>query len=203
MDFRNLPGALKQAGSSITSPYYYNILRVLGEIDDLVVTELPVWVWICGDKEAEARLLNHLRSSDYGDKYILEFVDYVPAINERLEDNPITSKRAKTNVQIIFMFRKGKKMVLKNLPKFFEAPATPEFTNPGAYNELEYRIYNTELRMEFYLQLLDLFCKEGDALLTVFGGGKLSCAAWVFTRPSHSTRLELNTTCISLYTISF
>lgn len=35
--------------------------------------------------------------------------------------------------------------------------------------------------MEFYLKLLDFFCKEGDAIVSVFGGGKLSCAAWVST----------------------
>lgn len=46
--------------------------------------------------------------------------------------------------------------------------------------------------MEFYLQLLDLFCKVGDAVLTVFGGGKLSCATWVLTLPSHHSTIPIN-----------
>lgn len=39
-------------------------------------------------------------------------------------------------------------------------------TNSGAYNKLEYRIYKTELQMEFK-PLVDLFYKKGDTLLTL------------------------------------
>lgn len=87
-------------------------------------------------------------------------------------------KKARDPVQILFLFRKTVRRSFQ-LPNFFGAPKTPEFTVLGKYNELQYRMYDTELRMEFYLKLLDMFCQKGDAIVTVFGGGKLSCAAWV------------------------
>lgn len=179
MDFRNFPGAQDMAGSSSAAPYFYNILRVLKSIKDPIATEIPVWVWICGSREAEARIKNHLDGCEFGKNYRIEYAEYIPAQFERLEDLNVSTKKAKDPVQILFLFRKTAHIKLAHLPKFFTAPKTPEFTICGRYNELEYRTYNTELRMEFYLRLLDLFCKEGDAVVTVFGGGKLSCAAWV------------------------
>ena len=181
MDFRNLPGALEQAASSRCSPYFYNFLSVLGRIDDPWVTEVPVWVWICGDMEAQAVIVNHFLHSEFGKKYNMNHADYVPAKYERLEDVPSNSKRAQMKMQIIYLFKKGIKRPGKTYPPVFEPPETTVFTTPGAYNELDYRIYNTEMRMEFYIKLLELFCKNGDAILTVFGGGKLTCAAWVTT----------------------
>lgn len=182
MDFRNLPGALEQAGSSSAAPYFYNFLQVLEQIEDPSVTELPVWIWICRDRDSQAKIVHHVSHSKFGELYNSHYAEYVPGKYERLEDQPSNSKRAQTNVQIIYMFKKGFRPKIRSLPKVFEAPFTAVFTTPGGYNELDYRMYNTELRMEFYLQLLDLFCRDGDAILTVFGGGKLTCAAWVIPK---------------------
>jgi hypothetical protein len=179
MDFRNFPGAQDVATSSSAAPYFYNILRVLKSITDPKVTEIPVWVWICGSREAEAKIKNHLDGCEFGKNYSIVYSEYFPAQYERLEDLTSSTKKAKDPVQILFLFRKTARIRIADLPTIFMAPQTPEFTISGRYNELEYRTYNTELRMEFYLRILDLFCEEGDAVLTVFGGGKLSCAAWV------------------------
>ena len=181
MDFRNLPGAAEQDPSSTDAPYFYNILSVLGGIDDPCITEVPVWVWICGDMEAQAVIVNHFLHSDFAKKYNMKHADYMPAKYERLEDVPANSKRAHMKMQILYLFKKGIRRTGKTYTPVFEPPETTVFTTPGAYNELDYRIYNTEMRMEFYIKLLELFCKNGDAILTVFGGGKLTCAAWVTT----------------------
>ena len=62
------------------------------------------------------------------------------------------------------------------------------YTKPHGYNELEFRVYNTELRMEFYLWLVHKFCRSGGAILFIFGRGKITYAVVV----SHeSARLDL------------
>jgi len=183
MDFRNIPGAKEAAGSSTAAPWFYNVLQVIKSLKDPEMVEIPVWVWICGSREAQAKIKFHLNDCEFGENYKVEYAEYIPAKYERLEDVALSTKKASDPVQILFLFRKNIKCK-HNLPNFFNAPKTPEFTVLGNYNELRYRNYDTELRMEFYLKLLDLFCKEGDAVVTVFGGGKLSCAAWVSTDPA-------------------
>jgi hypothetical protein len=37
----------------------------------------------------------------------------------------------------------------------------------------------SELRMEFYLQILEMFYQPGDAIVSIFGGGKVVCAGVV------------------------
>ncbi len=61
----------------------------------------------------------------------------------------------------------------------YRAPNTDVFNKPRLYNELVYRINNTELRMEFYLNILKEFSVPGMNVVSVFGGSKLTLAAMV------------------------
>ena len=61
----------------------------------------------------------------------------------------------------------------------FKAPNTCVYTKPRKYQELKYRDQPSELRMEFYLQLLDLFCCPGDTIYSVFSGTEILCARLV------------------------
>ena len=79
MDFQNLPGAQEAAGSSSGAPYFYNVLRVLKSINNPIATEIPVWVWICGSREAEAKIKNHLDGCEFGRNYKIEYAEYIPA----------------------------------------------------------------------------------------------------------------------------
>ena len=40
-------------------------------------------------------------------------------------------------------------------------------------------MYSIELRMEFYIKILDLFCKPGDSVFELFVGTKLLVASIV------------------------
>ena len=54
-------------------------------------------------------------------------------------------------------------------------------------------MYAIKLRMEFYIKILDLFCKPGDSVFELFAGTKLLVAGIVSVAFAHSlTRLELN-----------
>ena len=67
------------------------------------------------------------------------------------------------------------------------------YEKPWKYNELQYLMYSIKLKMEFYIKILDLFCKPGDSLFELFVGTKLLVANIVSIAFAHSlARLELN-----------
>ena len=53
------------------------------------------------------------------------------------------------------------------------------YEKPQKYNKLEYSMYPIELRMEFYIKILDLFCERGDSVFELFAGTKLMVASLV------------------------
>ena len=91
---------------------------------------------------------------------------------------PATNKSARIPVCLLFLIRKSEKAKF-NIPSTFQAPDTPVYTKPRKYQELQYRIQSTELRMEFYLHLFELFCRLGDTIYSVFNGTKILCAGLV------------------------
>jgi hypothetical protein len=61
----------------------------------------------------------------------------------------------------------------------YRAPDIPYYTNNRKYSELKYRLSTSELRMEFYLDLLHDLCRPGDSFLGVYSGSKCLVAAKV------------------------
>ena len=107
---------------------------------------------------------------------------YIPAKFERLEDLPATHRNARAPMSLMFLIRHVDKDRI-NIPEEFAPPNTSVYTKPRKYQELEYRDQPLELRMEFYLQLLDLFCRPGDTIYSVFNGTKVLCAGLVSHAP--------------------
>ena len=98
--------------------------------------------------------------------YVKKYATYEPAKFERLEDLPATNKSAQAPVSLLFLIRKLKKAKF-NIPATFQAPDTPVYTKPRKYQELQYRIQSTELRMEFYLHLFELFYCAGTKMAQI------------------------------------
>ena len=97
---------------------------------------------------------------------------------EHLEDLNPSSSRAKALINLIFLVKRGTKMKSKTIPRTFEVLKDDlKWSKIGSYNELEYRIYDTKLHMEFYLHILEHFCTARSNVLSVFTGGKFVCAA--------------------------
>ena len=145
------------------------------------MTEPPVWLWICGDKETELKATQLAGKAMFTANYVKKYATYEPAKFERLEDLPETNKSACAPVSLLFLIRKSEKSKF-NIPATFQAPDTPVYTKPRKYQELQYRIQSTELRMEFYLYLFELFCRPGDTVYSVFNGTKILCAGLVSTQ---------------------
>lgn len=47
------------------------------------------------------------------------------------------------------------------------------------YNELAFKMYNMELRMEFYLWIVKKFFNPGTSVFSMFARGKFTCTGFV------------------------
>ena len=163
---------------SLDKPYYDMFMNMFVATDFPTVTEPPVWLWICGDKETKLKATQLAGMEMFTSNYVKKYSTYEPSKFERLEDLPATNKDARAPVSLLFLVRKSDKAKF-NIPTVFQAPDTPMYTKPRKYQELQYRIQTMELQMEFYLHLFGLFCRVGDTLYSVFNGTKILCAGLV------------------------
>ena len=106
------------------------------------------------------------------------FYDYHRTKNKRLYDLPTNSAKALKKVPLIFLQAKDTTFQGK-IPLEYFAPDTIKYKDAKRYNEFPFRMYNMELRMEFYLWLVEMFCLPGSTIFSVFAGSKLTCAALV------------------------
>ena len=127
----------------------------------------------------------YIKGGDFGATYIPYYAVYILAVRaEHLEDLNTSSSRAKAPVNLIFLVKRGTKMKSKTIPRTFKvSKGDMKRSKTGSYNELKYQIYDTELRMEFYLHVLKHFCTARSDVLFMFAGGNFMCTAWV----SHSS----------------
>jgi hypothetical protein len=158
IDFRNIPGILNKDTAPAEAPYYTDFLDKLKTQKEPSVTDPEAWLWICGDQGVDDDLRAKVRTGVFGQTYVPQYSQYKPIGVERLGDIAYNSSKAKAAVYLIFLIKQGSRPKARTIPREFEVPDIPNWSKPGLYNELEYRIYSTKLRMEFYLQILDLFC---------------------------------------------
>ena len=112
------------------------------------------------------------------EKFNLYPSKYIPAPFERLGGYSAKSKLATSNVRLLFLINNE----MEHPPavkKQYQAPQHVVYEKPRKYNELEYSMYPIELRMEFYIRILDLFCEQGDSVFELFAGTKLMVASLV------------------------
>ena len=81
-------------------------------------------------------------------------------------------------MNLLFLIKK-ELVVVPRTRREYKEPDHVNYEKPMMYKEMEYQMYPTELRMEFYLKMVDLFCKLGDSMLQIFCGEKLLTAAMV------------------------
>ena len=53
------------------------------------------------------------------------------------------------------------------------------YSDVGRYNEVKYRVHSNALRMEFYLELMKLFCRVGENFISIHCNWKCLLAAKV------------------------
>ena len=174
LDFRRVPGFAAKESSTFQDPYFQQFMLIFMQSNCPNINEPPNWLWICGNKETELAIHNLSGHDMLTAKYVRKFSTYIPAKFEHLEDLPATHTNVRAPISLMFLIRHVDKDKI-NIPEEFAAPNNFVYIKPRKYQELEYRDQPSELRMEFYLQLLDLFCCPRNTIYSVFSGTKILC----------------------------
>ena len=189
VDLRELPGIEDALPDEKSTPYFYSVMAAFEKRATPLFAEVKRWLFISGSESHRLEMMEFVNSHEAFKLLHVDFADYHPAKFERLGD--LSAGRATRKVILTFLQDVDCRDHVEIRPDFFPLES-PVYTKPHGYNKLEYRVYNTELRIEFYLSLVRKFCRLEGALLSIFEGGKITCAAVI----SHeSARVDLIWSC--------
>nr|PNR49410.1 hypothetical protein PHYPA_011306 [Physcomitrium patens] len=169
-----LPGLEDDLIEQNTVSYFHQILATLEKNRSPYFADAKKWLFISGCESHRLQTMDFINSHGAFKALHIDFADYIPAKFERLGDSSVG--RAPRKVILTFLQDVDARDRVEIRPEFLP-PDTPMFTKPHGYNELEFRVYNTELRMEFYLWLVWKFCRPGGSIFSLWGGGKITSAA--------------------------
>ena len=155
IDFRNLPEVNNKDSSTINCPFFVEVMTAFSAVKKPSFDEVSSWLFISGDEKENSQVLHFIESHEVFNKYGIQHALYEPGKNERLYDAPAT--KSATKVFMTFLQDKNNLSQVR-VPEVFHCPKTTQYTKPKNYSELEYWIYNSELRMEFYLWVVGIFC---------------------------------------------
>ena len=176
LDFRTLPRVENKESSTIDSPFFKEVMLSLQKRKDPTLKDVPAWLFICGDEKEQAQVLRPVEKDEALNTYDMDFSIYLARKVDRLGDIPVANKPPK--VLLVFLQRPSNNVRVE-IPDEFTCPEFSRYMKARAYSEVEYRLNNLELRMEFYISLVSAFCTPQDCIYSVFAGGKLTCAAMV------------------------
>ena len=143
------------------------------------LTDPSVWLWVHNFEERAKQ------SADFVKRFLPEYESvytvYRATKNEHLDD--AKTRAPPTSVFFLFLFKRGDDRashLRQNVRKEFIVPLdVPYYSDIGRYNEVKYRVYVTELRLEFYFKLLSLFCRANENVIGIHYGSKFMLAAKV------------------------
>jgi hypothetical protein len=95
IDFRRVPNFTQVSKTTAQKPYFEEFMGVLQRQSQPSMTEPPIWLWICGSKEAKIQVSIYAHKTMFMDLYDIEYSDYRPASNERLEDRAANNRLAR------------------------------------------------------------------------------------------------------------
>ena len=134
---------------------------------------LPVWLMILKTTKQHAQVIHYV--DQHMKDYVLTSSTYYIHPNERLYANDPKARGKYYEVILAFLLKRG-----VSLPKpdtVHTALRIDYYQEPHKYNECQFSLSNRELRMEFYLNIMELFCSPGDSIYYLFGGSKTMHAA--------------------------
>ena len=153
-------------------------------------TDPCVWLWIHSTKEWAKQSTAFVRQ--FLPEYKTIQSVYRSSKNEHLDDAKTRAPPAL--VHLLFLFKRGDdcaSRLRQNVRKEFVVPSdVPYYTDVGQYMEAKYRLYASELQMEFYFELLNLFCIAGENIIGIHSGAKFMLAAKVCLARSSMSVLQ-------------
>jgi hypothetical protein len=178
IDFRMIPGVLEKENSTIDKPFFYEVLMSQQKLAEPLIEDVKAWLFIVEDETDQSQVLAFIEKNEALSSFNKNFADYYPAKNERLYDLPANSSKALKKVPLLFLQSKDNACQVQ-IKSEYRAPDTIVYRDMRKYNELPFRMYTMELRMEFYLGIIKTFCLPGSSVYSCFAGSKLTCAALV------------------------
>ena len=197
IDFRQLPRPKTASGA---------LFPVIPLLNFLGTHMRPaVWVWILASSVdvdlATKWVAKNLKM------YEIKSSSYHGAKADRLDG--ITNWGNVPPVTILFLFKEdenGNLIGSAPFKRLWTATTSTYYTEFRFHNDAKYRIHASELRMEFYIYLLQNFAECGTNVISVYAGSKFLLAAKVRTdASSFYPRLKDNTFslefCLQLFEI--
>jgi hypothetical protein len=142
-------------------------------------TEPRVWLFILDNKD-DLKRATTFAAQKVRDYECVESV-YVPSKAEMLGN--VTSRAAAPNVPLLFLFKKWDHVAseVRNFVKEkYDTPTLNQYYSDASKNtEAKWRFEASELRMEFYLDILQSFAAPDENVLGLFAGAKFTIAAKV------------------------
>ena len=160
-------------------PAFFSYIQRMRKMSKPSLTDPCVWLWVHNFEERRKQ------SADFVKRFLPEYESvhsvYRATKNERLDD--AKTRVPPASVFFLFLFKRGDdraSCLRQNLRKEFTIPLdVPYYSDIGRYNEVKYRVYATELRLEFYFELLNLFCRANENVIGIHCGSKFMLATKV------------------------
>jgi hypothetical protein len=177
MDLRETPGH-NVAQDHVKQAYFHLLMSTLLTLKHSSMSMPAIWVWIVNSPNRLTQAVEYAGLNFMS--YAIIQSKYIPAKNERLYDQ--SAHKQSADVFLMFFVKKGDKEAEHLRSKIrgeYCAPDIPYYVEAEKYQEMKYRLCASELRMEFYLDLIFDLCRLGDRLLGIFTGSKCLVAMQV------------------------
>jgi hypothetical protein len=177
VDLQDMPG--HSDAEDYNKQLHFNpLLAKLRGLRNPSISTPAIWIWIVHSANWLAQAKEYAMQT-FRNYTILE-AKYIPAKKERLYD--LTIRKQSPDVFLMFLIKNGDveaEGLKVKIRSEYRAHDIPYYTDSGKYSELKYRLSASELRMEFYLDLLHDLCRPGDSFLGVNSRSKCLVVAKV------------------------
>ena len=135
-------------------PAFFSYIHRMRRMSKPTITDPRIWLWVHSSEE-HAKM-----SAEFVKRWLPDFESmhsmYRSSKNERLDD--AKTRAPPTSVFLLFLFKheddRASRLRANVRKEFTVLLDVPYYSDVGRYMEVKYRIYASELRMEFYFQLL-------------------------------------------------
>ena len=180
IDFRGIPGAYKQGAQG--EPFYNPFMAKFMDYKSPTMREPHVWLWIVETERLS--VVTDLYENTIKFEYNIFHSTYVPAKTEGIVAiNEARGNKQVGAVSLIFLtynaLRNGRAPIkaINTFKKIYNIPHPPP---KDIFQETLFTVYPAlELRMEFYVSILQGLAMNGETVYNVFAGSKFMYAAMV------------------------
>ena len=103
IDFRCILGVQSRSTALMDKPYFEAFMKLMSKHGKPMLTDLPAWLFICGDDDMYLQVEAFLQTSSLVEKFNLYPSEYIPAPFERLGGYFAKNKFATSNVRLLFL----------------------------------------------------------------------------------------------------